>query len=314
MEDTQKRTLIVENDFHIRQSIRFFLERDGYSVDTAGSAHEAIERIKTTYFNVIITSYNLPDLKGLDLLNAIQNGLSTGELIFISDTPDIKEAITLIRGGVFDYLSKPFEIEKMSFLVQRAVEKQKFIKEIINLKSGFWGPLKNLVAAIDARDHFLYGHSEKVKDYAMRIAYEMNLSKKEIKDIELGAFAHDIGMISVPVILIGKGLSEKDREHIKMHPITGAKILGMNLLFETAIPFVIGHHEAYDGSGYPEGLKGDDIPLGAGIIGIAEVYDAITSDRSYRMAISRADARNEIIKDAGKKFHPDIIEAFKRVF
>lgn len=313
MNDELKNTLIVDSDFHIRQSIRFFLERDGYIVDTAGNANEAIYKIKNSRYNVIISSYNLSDLKGNDLLDTINNNQSSGELIFISDTPDMKEAIASIRKGAFDYLSKPFEIEKMSFLVNKAVEKQILIKEIINLKSGFWGPLKNVVAAIDARDHFLSGHSEKVRDYAVRIAYEMGISKKETKDIELAALTHDIGMIGVPVIFIGSGLSEKDREHIRMHPVIGARILGMNSLFEPVLPLVLNHHEAYDGTGYPEGRKDDYIPIGAGIIGIAEVYDAITSDRSYRKAKSRDDGRNEVLMES-RKFHPDIINAFKRLF
>ena len=314
MNDELKNTLIVDSDFHIRQSIRFFLERDGYIVDTAGNANEAIYKTKNNQYNVIIASYNLSDLKGIDLLDTIHNNNpSSGELIFISDTPDMKEAIASIRRGAFDYLSKPFEIEKMSFLVNRAVEKQKLIKEIINLKSSFWGPLKNVVAAIDARDHFLSGHSEKVRDYAVRIAYEMGLSKKETKDIELAALTHDIGMIGVPVIFIGSGLSENDRENIRMHPVIGARILGMNPLFEPVVPLVLNHHETYDGTGYPEGRKDDYIPIGAGIIGIAEVYDAITSDRSYREAKSRDDGRNEVLME-GRKFHPDIISAFKRIF
>lgn len=314
MDEGQKNTLIVDSDFHIRQSIKFFLERDGYVVDTAGSGQEAIEKIKDLPFNVIISSYNLPDLKGPDFLSALQNNSSTGELIFISDAPDVKEAITLIRKGVFDYLSKPFEIDKMSFLVQRAVEKQRLIKEITNLRSGFWGPFKSLVDAIDARDHFLSGHSEKVRDYALRIVYEMGLPKKDVKDIELAALAHDIGMIGVPVLMVGKGLSEKDREHINMHPLIGARILSLNPLFSSTIPFVLHHHEAYDGSGYPKGLKGDDIPLGSRIINIAEIFDAITTDRSYRNAMTRDSARMEIIKDSGKKFHPDIVELFKKIF
>ncbi len=314
MDEGQKNTLIVDSDFHIRQSIKFFLERDGYIVDTAGSGQEAIEKIKTFLFNVIISSYNLPDLKGADFLNALQNNGSTGELIFISDAPDVKEAISLIRKGVFDYLSKPFEIDKMSFLVQRAVEKQRLINEIINFKSGFWGPFKHLVETIDARDHFLSGHSEKVRDYALRIAYEMGIQKKDVKDIELAALAHDIGMIGVPVLMVGKGLSEKDREQINMHPVIGARILAMNPVFAATIPSVLHHHEAYDGSGYPKGLKGDDIPLGARIINIAEIFDAITTDRSYRDAMSIDRARTEIIKDSGRKFHPDVVELFKKIF
>lgn len=314
MDEEQKNTLIVDNDFHIRQSIKFFLERDGYAVDTAGSGQEAVEKIKALPFNVIISSYNLPDLKGADFLNALQNNGSSGELIFISDTPDVKEAVSLIRKGVFDYLSKPFEIDKMSFLVQKAVEKQKLIKEIVNLKSGFWGPFKSLIDAIDARDHFLSGHSEKVRDYALKIVYEMGLPKKDVKDIEFAALAHDIGMIGVPVLMVGKGLSEKDREHINMHPVIGAKILALNPIFSATIPSVLHHHEAYDGTGYPKALKGDDIPLGARIINIAEIFDAITTNRSYRDAMSRDSARMEIIKESGKKFHPDIVELFKKIF
>ncbi len=314
MDEGQKNTLIVDNDFHIRQSIKFFLERDGYIVDTAGSGQEAVEKTKAFPFNVIISSYNLPDLKGADFLNALQNNSSTGELIFISDTPDVKEAVSLIRKGVFDYLSKPFEIDKMSFLVQRAVEKQRLINEITNLKSGFWGPFKSLVDAIDARDHFLSGHSEKVRDYALRIVYEMGLPKKDVKDIELAALSHDIGMMGVPVLMVGKGLSEKDREHISMHPVIGAKILSLNPIFSATIPLVLHHHEAYDGTGYPKGLKGDDIPLGARIINIAEVFDAITTSRSYRDAMDMDKAREEIMKGSGMKFHPDIVELFKKIF
>ena len=170
-------------------------------------------------------------------------------------------------------------------------------------------------AAIDARDTYTAGHSKRVADIACKISRELELNDSQIKCIELAALFHDIGKIGIPDNILNKlgGLDEEEFEKIKMHPILGYKILENIEFFSSMLPSILYHHERPDGKGYPEGLIGDEIPLGASIIAIADTYDAMTSDRPYRKALSHEFAVEEIRKKSGVQFKKEVVEAFFRI-
>jgi putative nucleotidyltransferase with HDIG domain len=175
--------------------------------------------------------------------------------------------------------------------------------------------LEALLAALDTRDTETEGHSERVAAYTMLIAQRLNLSEEELPHIERGALLHDIGKIGVPDHILYKPgpLTPDEWEIMKQHPVVGYKMCMKIEMLRPAAPIVLHHHERWDGKGYPYGLSGEEIPLGARIFAIADTLDAMTSDRPYRKALSFAQAREEIERCAGAQFDPELVKVFLSV-
>lgn len=186
---------------------------------------------------------------------------------------------------------------------------------LAELAATFKGTVKALVAALDAREHDTEQHSERVREYGLRLADELRINAAERRSLALGALLHDIGKIGVPdaVLLKPDRLTEDEWRCMREHPELGRRILASVPLLSDAIQVVHRHHERFDGSGYPGGLSGAEIPLGARIFAVADVFDALTSARPYRQAAPYQDARREIEDGAGTHFDPDMVAAFCRV-
>lgn len=183
------------------------------------------------------------------------------------------------------------------------------------LRDAFLHTSESLAAAIDSRDPYTGGHTRRVEDYSVRLADHLNLSKHEKEELRLAAILHDIGKIGIDDAILRKGgaLSEDEEFMMKSHPEIGARILGFVKEMRNIIPGVRYHHERFDGRGYPEGLKGEDIPLYARIISIADAYDALTTDRPYKKAVDKDTALEEIAKDKGSRFDPFIVHTFYKI-
>ena len=184
-----------------------------------------------------------------------------------------------------------------------------------HMQDTYLGTIQTLARAIDAKDPYTKGHSDRVTRYAVKIAKEMNLSGSTIRNIEYSALIHDIGKIGIQeAILTKKGkLSGTEYEIVKMHPLIGESIITPVKFLNGIAPLILYHHEHFNGKGYLEGLRGEAIPLGARIISVADAFDAMTSDRPYRKALTKEEARKELEKASGKKFDPRVIKAFLRL-
>jgi len=184
-----------------------------------------------------------------------------------------------------------------------------------HMQDTYLGTIQTLARAIDAKDPHTKGHSDRVTRYAVKIAKEMKVSESAIRNIEYAALIHDIGKIGIQErILAKKGtLSETEYEIVKMHPLIGESIITPVKFLNGIAPLILYHHEHFDGNGYLEGLRGEGIPLGARIISVADAFDAMTSDRPYRKALTSEQARKELEKDSGKRFDPQVVEAFLRL-
>ena len=184
------------------------------------------------------------------------------------------------------------------------------------LQNGLSGTIRSLVAAVDARDPYTKGHTARVAHYSMAIARELGMPDEKIAEVEIGAILHDIGKIGIADQLLGKPLPLEGNEVEQMedHVNKGAKIVYDADFLKFAIPVILYHHERPDGKGYPIGLKGDDLPLEAMIVAVADTYDAMTTSRPYSKAIAREDAVREIEKYAGTQFNAEVVEAFRRAF
>jgi len=204
------------------------------------------------------------------------------------------------------------DMKLLSILAEQAAVTIENIHLYKDMKSMYIGTMRMLAKAIDAKDPYTKGHTEKVTRYAVEIAKEMKLPKKLIRNIEFAALIHDIGKIGIKDSVLTKPakLSESEYEVIKKHPLIGEQILAPIEFLTNIAPLVLYHHENYDGSGYPEGLKGEEIPIGARVINVADSYEAMISDRPYSKSMSRKEAIEELMNKSGSQFDPKIVEAF----
>jgi putative nucleotidyltransferase with HDIG domain len=186
---------------------------------------------------------------------------------------------------------------------------------LANEAKAYRGAIRALVAALDAREHDTEQHSERVCAYALRLADEMGVNGRQRRALALGALLHDVGKIGVPdrILLKPDRLTDDEWRQMREHPEVGKRILSTVPFLDEALEIVHAHHERYDGSGYPRGLAGSQIPLGARIFAVADVYDALTSNRPYRSAISPREARLEIERGAGGQFDPRVVRALRRI-
>jgi HD-GYP domain-containing protein (c-di-GMP phosphodiesterase class II) len=184
-----------------------------------------------------------------------------------------------------------------------------------HMQDTYLGTIQTLARAIDAKDPHAKGHLDRVTRYAVKIAKEMKLSEGIIRNIEYAALIHDIGKIGIQeTILAKKGkLSETEYEILKMHPLIGENIITPVKFLNGIAPLILYHHERFDGKGYLEGVRGEGIPLGARIISVADAFDAMTSDRPYRGALTKEEVRRELEKESGERFDPEVIRALLRL-
>lgn len=303
--------LVVDDEQGVLDSFSEVFSNEGYQVTKAKNWSEARRHIKTQQYNIIIADVKLPDVGCQEMIDDIKEENKYAYIITSAGFTDIDTAMKSLQHGAHDYMSKPFDPSDIVTTMRKIVDKQRLQADNLQL----FDTIKVLALALDARDHYTHGHSRQVTEYAVDIAREMGLSFKEIDIIRDASILHDIGKIGITdAILLKPGrLTEEEYAEIKKHPVIGKKILEPVNCLADKIPLIYHHHERIDGQGYPEGLKGDDIPLGARILSVADAYQAMTSDRPYRKALPALIAIEELKRFKGRQFDPNIVDAFLRV-
>ncbi len=332
----KEKILVVDDEPDIVSVIENFLIYKGYDVSTATSALQAkkiLQEMKN--ISVVLTDIRMPYESGIQLLKYIKANYPEIEVIMISALKDINAAIDAMKYGAFSYIVKPFQLEEVLINVRNAAERRRLILEnkeyqknlerlvekrtnelrtaLMALRKTYMDTLKALVTALEVRDVETEGHSERVVSYALRIARQMKITDtKFLWILERGALLHDIGKIGIPDAILRKKtkLTEEERKKIQSHVIIGYKILNSVEFLRDASKLVLYHHERWDGKGYPEGLKGEEIPLEARIFAVADAFDVMTSNRPYKKAVSIEEARDEIRREAGRQFDPEVVKAF----
>jgi putative nucleotidyltransferase with HDIG domain len=338
------RVLVVDDDPAVRDVLAQSLGESGYRCDTASDGLEALEKVRASGFEVLLSDLDMPLMDGVLLLKEIKALQPDTEFIMLTGIVDLDTAIRAMRMGATDYLTKPFNLAQVRLTVERALEKRRLVLEnreyrmaleakvvertaeltrktrqvedlYSRLDESYRTTLEALATALDARDAETLGHSARVAAYTVTVARRMGVTEPEITDIYRGALLHDVGKIGIrDAILLKPGkLTAAEWREMRKHPEIGARMLQGIKFLEGAIAIVLCHQERYDGKGYPGRLKGEQIPLGARIFAVVDTLDAMTSDRPYRKALTYARAREEIIRYSGTQFDPKVVEVFLRI-
>ncbi len=331
------RILVVDDENHVRSMIGATLERQGYDVQLASSGNDALEMLEHDGFDLVLTDIVMQDGNGIILLDSIRGIQPNLPVVMVSAIHDISVAIDSMRRGAYDYLLKPFEREHLLATVLRALEHRQALQETHNyqqnleqvvrartemlrqamedLEHSYDVTLEALGDALDLKDFETEGHSKRVTAYTIALARAMGISPAEIKVIARGAFLHDIGKMAIPDDILRKPgpLTPDEQAIMREHCTRGFHILRKIPFLSEAAEIVFAHQEHFDGSGYPTGLRGSEIPVGARIFAVADTLDAITSDRPYRKARSFDVARQEILRCSGSQFDPSVVEVFLKI-
>lgn len=346
---TEEQILVVDDEEAVRSSVKAALEGAGYSVGQAASVTEAISLLESsTGWSLILTDLIMPGRNGLSLLEHVRQRFPLVPVVMVTGIHDISVALEAIRRGAYDYLPKPYQREQLFAVVQRALQKRRLELEnisyrtqledlvkvrtellnntmadlkralddreraIIDLERSYDITLEALGNALDLKDAETEGHSKRVTAFTMALAHAMELPDDRRKIIGRGAFLHDIGKMAIPDAILRKPgrLTAEEQAVMREHCLLGYQILRKIPFLHEPAEIVYSHQEHFDGSGYPRGLRGDQIHLGARIFAIADTFDAITSDRPYRAAQSMTSARREIEKHSGTQFDPKLVQIF----
>ncbi len=329
------RILVVDDEEAIREIVTSMLSSATYKCRQARSGVEALALLDSgEEFELMLTDLMMAELDGIGLLERTKERFPDMPVVMVTAVHDISVALGAIRNGAYDYLLKPFEREQLLATVRRALENRRLKLEnrdyqtkletlvserteqlkgaLTNLERSYDITLEALGDALDLKDAETEGHSRRVTAFTIAIARQMGLTSEQIRVIARGAFLHDIGKMAIPdAILLKPGALNADETAImREHCYRGYQILKKIPFLAEAADIVYSHQEKYDGTGYPRGLKGKEIPLGARIFAIADTLDAITSDRVYRPARPVATARKEIEVWSGRQFDPEVVHHF----
>ena len=319
--------VVTDDELSIREVLAEGLQSFGFAVRQAGSAAEAFELVKGGGVDLVLSDIDMPGESGLSLLKRVKDRDADVEVIMVTGVVDLEVAIGAIRQGAADYVTKPFNLEEVQIVVERTLEKRRLIREnreyqhtlerkveerTRELEESYESTLEAMITALDFRDNETMGHSRRVVEYAVIVARTMAVGEPELTWIRRGAILHDVGKIGVSDAILRKPgkLNAEEWEEMKRHPEMGYRMLKHIRFLAPALEIVHCHQERWDGSGYPRGLKGLAIPLGARIFAAVDTFDAMTSDRPYRAALPIQAARDEIRKFSGSQFDPAIAAAF----
>ncbi len=322
------RVLIVDDEELVRVTLRVGLTREGYCCQEATNADEAMEIIETSPPEFVLLDVRMPGKSGRELLKEIVSAHPEIAVIMATAADDVDGIVECMKNGAQDYLVKPFTIDKVVRSVGRALrakrlelrveEYRRHLEKRVDsqareIRRLFLGAMESLVFAIEAKDKYTAGHSRRVAELSVALGKELGLSAQDLDDLRWGALLHDAGKIAIdPAVQNKPGrLTLEEYSYVMTHPELGARVIAP-VVNARIVAMARHHHDHYDGKGFQQALSGEAIPLGARIIAVADAFDAMTSNRPYRAALSEMEARNEIARCSGTQFDPRIAAAFNK--
>ncbi|MBA7685261.1 Cyclic di-GMP phosphodiesterase [subsurface metagenome] len=329
MASKRERILVVDDEATVRKLLCQRLSREGYQCEEADSAEQALEKSKANPADVMILDIKMPGKSGMELLPEIKASYPDTAVMMATALNDVNISIQCMKEGAYDYICKPFNLTEVVLSVEGVLEKkrlereirehQQFLEEKVDeqtkeVRKVFLGAIEALAFALEAKDQYSAGHSRRVTEIAVAIGKEMGLSQDCVEDLRWGGLLHDVGKIAIDQIIQNKPgrLTPEEYEHIMTHANVGAGIV-KPVVNDKVVEMIEHHHDRYDGSGMNQTVVGKKIPVGARILAVADAFDAMTSDRPYRMAMSIDEALNEIRRCAGSQFDPEVAAAFLKI-
>jgi putative two-component system response regulator len=331
------RILIVDDEETIRLALRKFLRSRGYEVEIAGSGEQAMQVLENGAFSLMLCDVRMPGMTGVQLVPLAREIDQDLAIIMLTAVNDAATATEVLSAGASDYLMKPVELADLQQAVDRALLKRTeliemrrldmLIREEVALRTAELEAEKEslrlmsvsiaetLINAMEAKDVYLRGHSQRVAELAGQLAEEIGLDAVIAEELRVAGRLHDVGKIGIREAILNKPdrLTSEEFEHVKQHVQIGLGILAPLFHLKKPLKYVEHHHERWDGAGYPLGLAGEAIPMGARILCAADTFDALTSKRAYREPLEPQAALEHLRIDSGKQFDPCVYDALVRV-
>lgn len=326
--------LVVDDEEAIREVVSTMLDAKGYRCTTVANGRLAQESVKRSTPDLVLSDMIMPEMDGLKLLEWMREYDPEVPVIMVTAIHDISTALEAIRRGAYDYILKPFEKDQLFHGVGRALQHRRLVSEVrayqrslemqveertaqltgalSQLEQSYDDTLEALGSALDLKDAETEGHCQRVTAFTIAIAKAVPVPNPYLPVLARAAFLHDIGKMAIPDSILRKAgpLNEEEKQVMRRHCQIGYDMLIRIPFLRDAAEIVLAHQEFFDGSGYPRGLKGEQIPLGARIFTIADSLDAMVSDRPYRRALPMSHAREEVRRCAGTQFDPKVVEVF----
>ena len=308
--------LIVEDNHDLRNGLKDILTFEGFTVLSAGNGREGLNQLNAVWPDLIISDITMPEMDGYQFYEAVRarpEGVMV-PFIFLTARGERDDVMRGKQMGAEDYLIKPVTRTELVAAVESRLTRFRQI-QVAQLEQAYQLALTALANGIEVRDHYTRGHVERVTAYALSLAEQLGWSGKRLDGLRYGAILHDIGKIFIKEDMLKKNgkLTPDERVEMMRHPIHGAEMVRDIPYLAAAIPVIRHHHERWDGTGYPDGLKGEGIPPDARIIAVADVFDAMTTDRPYHQADPVEKAREYIVSASGAHFDPLVVNAFLKL-
>jgi putative nucleotidyltransferase with HDIG domain len=329
--------LVVDDEEPIRNALRKYLKQQQFEVFTAGSAEEALQQLRLHKVTLMLSDIRMPGTSGVDLVPQALEIEPELAILMLTAVNDATSAALCMQRGAMDYLTKPIELVDLGRAVQRSLKRREMLLENRHLNE--WlkeevttrtaelqrerhrlervstATLEALVNALEAKDPYLRGHSARVADLSANIATEMGLPEEDVDRVRMAGRLHDLGKIGTRDAVVNKegALTPDEFEHVKQHVIIGAQILAPLTHLGDVVSMVKSHHERFDGTGYPDGLRGEETPLGGRIIAAAEVFDALTTARPYQDKMTPEQAAERMADLSATVLDPKVYDALVRI-
>jgi putative two-component system response regulator len=303
--------MVVEDDAQVRDVLTEHLTNLGYEVCSTASAEEALQRLEEITPDLVLTDVYMGGMNGIDLCGQLKQDrrFQLTPVIILTGHSDLRSRVAGLAAGADDFFAKPFDLLEIRTRVA-ALLRTKFLLDQLERAESV---ITTLGLTIEARDPYTAGHCERLARYAVNLGSVLGMDQPMLKALWLGGFLHDLGKIAVPdSILLKRGpLNVEERAIIQMHPTLGADLVQELHTLAGVRPIIRHHHERFDGSGYPDGLAGEEIPLGARIMAVVDVYDALRTERPYKLALSHAEAVDILWQEtAAGSWDPQVAKSF----
>jgi putative two-component system response regulator len=327
----KEKILIVDDEKILADLLKEIVAEEGFASESVANGIECLERFSDgDFYDIILLDIHMPKLGGIETLRRLKKLYPDISIIMVTASKEFEYARLALQEGAYDYIVKPFNNNSVKAVINRAVERSRLINDIRDyqenlerrvmtqanqLISLYADTLEAMISALDMRECETGRHSYRVTEYTIILAKNFGVPDADLESIAKGALLHDIGKIGVPdhILLKPERLTDSEMEIMRKHPIYGYNLLKKFSFLEHAAEIVLSHHENFDGTGYPHKISGKEIPLGARIFSVIDTFDAITTSRSYRQAISYEEAIDLITQSSSSQFDPDVIDVFMQI-